>query len=147
LAPESDDFETIPLFEPEVARQGTSCAIIAAGDAFVNAEAACAVLAESGMAPELINARFIKPLSEPFYRDLFARHKRIITVENNALAGGFGAGLMELASSLDATGAPAFLRLGYPDKFIPHGAMKKLLQDLELDAAAIARRVKEFITV
>ena len=54
---------------------------------------------------------------------------------------------MELASSMNASGAPAFLRLGYPDEFIAHGGMKQLMENLELDPAAIARRVKEFLTV
>ena len=139
--------EAIPLFEPEIMREGTSCAIVALGDAATTAEAACAILDESGIRPELVNARFVKPLSPTFYGRLFGRHRRGITVENNALAGGFGAGLMELASSMNASGAPAFLRLGYPDEFIAHGGMKQLMENLELDPAAIARRVKEFLTV
>jgi len=140
------DAEAMPLFEPETVAQGTSCAIVALGDAFVNAQAACDILARSGFRPELVNARFVKPLSRLFYTDLFKRHRFVVTVENNALAGGFGAAIMELAASIDARCMPSFLRLGYPDAFIPHGGLKLLLEKLDLDPAALARRIRDFLT-
>jgi 1-deoxy-D-xylulose-5-phosphate synthase len=145
IAAGDDDGIPIPLYEPKIMRQGASCAVVAVGDAFANAEAACAILAESGTHPELIDARFIKPLNQSFYRGLFERHRRVVTLENNALAGGFGSGLMELASSLETSPPPEFLRLGYPDEFIPHGTKKELLKLLELDPEAIGLRIKKFL--
>ncbi|HEX7509958.1 MAG TPA: 1-deoxy-D-xylulose-5-phosphate synthase [Chitinivibrionales bacterium] len=142
-----ESVEPIPLFEPEIVEEGTACAVVALGDAFVNAQAACEILAKSGIRPELVNARFVKPLSQAFYAELFKRHRAVVTVENNALTGGFGAGLIELAASIDARQVPAFLRLGYPDEFIAHGAMKLLAEKLELDGAALARRIQKFLTV
>jgi 1-deoxy-D-xylulose-5-phosphate synthase len=118
---------------------------VSAGDAFVNCEAACAVLEREGIRPTLINARFIKPLDERFYKDLFARHNAVVTVESNSLAGGFGSAVLELASSLN-NASVKILRLGYPDVFMPHGSNKELLRLLGLDADGIARSIKNFLT-
>ena len=88
----NDDLAPIPLYEPAVIETGADCAIVALGEAVSAAKAACAILAQSGIKPELIDARFVKPLDRAFYEALFGRHRFIVTVENNALAGGFGAG-------------------------------------------------------
>jgi 1-deoxy-D-xylulose-5-phosphate synthase len=141
----NDGFAPLPLYQPEVVREGTACAIVSAGDAFVNCEAACAVLEREGIRPTLINARFIKPLDERFYKDLFARHNAVVTVESNSLAGGFGSAVLELASSLN-NASVKILRLGYPDVFMPHGSNKELLRLLGLDADGIARSIKNFLT-
>jgi 1-deoxy-D-xylulose-5-phosphate synthase len=136
---------TVELFVPEVIKEGTSCAIVAAGDSFENAELVCALLEKSGIHPELINARFVKPLDENFYGRLFGRHNRIITMESNMAAGGLGSALMELACSLKGKAAPAFLSMGYPDAFIRHGATKKLIEQCDLDSESVAMRIRKFI--
>jgi 1-deoxy-D-xylulose-5-phosphate synthase len=138
------DCGELPLYRPEVVREGTACAVVCAGDAFVNSEAACLTLEKEGIRPTLVNARFIKPLDERFYKDLFARHGSVVTVESNALAGGFGSAILELASSLENSPVK-ILRLGYPDVFMPHGSNKELLKELGLDADGIARSIRNFL--
>jgi 1-deoxy-D-xylulose-5-phosphate synthase len=140
-----DELALLPLYQPEIVREGKACAIVCAGDAFVNSESACAVLEKEGIRPTLVNARFIKPLDVRFYQDLFARHGTIVTVESNALAGGFGSAVLELASSLK-NASVKILRLGYPDVFMPHGSNKELLKELGLDADGIARSIKNFLS-
>jgi 1-deoxy-D-xylulose-5-phosphate synthase len=140
-----EGFSEIPLFEPQPLREGSGCAIVAAGDVCAAAEAACNLLEATGVRPALVNARFIKPLSERFYRDLFTRFDRVVTVESNSIIGGFGSGLMELAATFGFSGRVRFLQMGYPDKFIPHGSNAELLKSLQLDPESICRRVREFI--
>jgi 1-deoxy-D-xylulose-5-phosphate synthase len=140
-----EDFTELPLYEPEWVREGTACAFLSVGDAFTASEAACANLEAVGLRPALINARFVKPLSERFYRDLFGKFDRIVTVESNSLAGGFGSGVMELASMLGFSGRVRFLRIGYPDEFIPHGSVGELLKNLRLDPESITQRIREFL--
>ena len=118
--------------------------MVSAGDAFVNSEAACDVLEREGIKVTLVNARFIKPLDERFYEDLFARHDAVVTVESNSLVGGFGSAVLELASSLKNTSVK-ILRLGYPDVFIPHGGNKELVKGLGLDADGIAGSIRKFL--
>ena len=139
-----DGFVELPLYRPETVREGTTCAVVSAGDAFINSEAACDVLEREGIKVTLVNARFIKPLDESFYEDLFARHDAVVTVESNSLVGGFGSALLELASSLKNTSVK-ILRLGYPDIFIPHGSNKELVKGLGLDADGIAGSIRKFL--
>jgi 1-deoxy-D-xylulose-5-phosphate synthase len=77
---------------------------------------------------------------------LFAKHSHVVTLEPNTLPGGFGAGLLELAAGQEAGRRPAILRLGYPDVFVTHGALGRLLEELELDEAGLMRRVRAFLT-
>ncbi len=141
-----DQIVEIPFHEPEVAREGTECAVIALGDAFTVAEAACEMLEANGKRPALINARFVKPLSEPFYRTWFERCPRVVSIENNSLIGGFGSALIELASTLDIGCKVKFLRIGYPDEFIPHGNTADLQRDLRIDAEAVSLRIMHFLS-
>jgi 1-deoxy-D-xylulose-5-phosphate synthase len=141
-----ENFSEVPLYEPVWLREGSACAIVAVGDLCPQCETACQLLESSGVRPALINARFIKPLDERFYRSLFARFDRVVTVESNSTVGGFGSGLLELASMLGFSGRVRFLQIGYPDKFIPQGSTDELLKSLRLDAESIGRRVREFLS-
>jgi 1-deoxy-D-xylulose-5-phosphate synthase len=141
----SEDFTELPLYEPQLVKEGTGCALLSVGDAFAACEAACTLCEAVGIRPALINARFVKPLSERFFRDLFGRYDSIVTVESNSIVGGFGAGVMELASSLGFSGRVRFMRIGYPDEFIPHGSTGDLQKSLRLDPPSIARRIKDFL--
>ena len=69
---------------------------------------------------------------------------RIVTVEENALAGGFGSAVLEFLEQQELYDLPV-LRLGIPDAFIPHGKRQTLLQELGLDAAGIAAKVRKFV--
>ena len=139
------DISPIPIPEPETVKNGSACAIVSAGDIFTSAKAACGLLEKEGMNPTLVNARFVKPLSEAFYRKLFASHTHIVTLESNSLAGGFGSGVLELAAACSTGNGPKILRLGYPDSFIEHGSTARLLENIGLDPQSIAGRIKEFL--
>jgi 1-deoxy-D-xylulose-5-phosphate synthase len=126
-----------------VLREGDDCAIIAAGDCWGLSEKAAALLERQGLHPALIDARFVKPLDAGFYAELFAAHSHIITLENNALPGGFGSGVLEAAAA--SAHSPAILTLGYPDRFIEHGSIPYLLERMELTPEHIAARITRFL--
>ena len=69
----------------------------------------------------------------------------VMTVEENALAGGFGAAVMEEVEKLGVAGV-RFERLGVPDEFQPHGSQEILRARLDLDVEGIHRRAREFFT-
>jgi 1-deoxy-D-xylulose-5-phosphate synthase len=139
------DESPIPIGEPELVARGSSCAIVSAGDIYTNAKAACGLLAPAGINPTLVNARFVKPLSEEFYRKLFASHTHIVTLESNSVTGGFGSAVLELASSPGCGAAVKILRLGYPDRFLEHGSNQKILEKIRLDPASMAQRIADFL--
>ncbi|MBI5921908.1 MAG: 1-deoxy-D-xylulose-5-phosphate synthase [Betaproteobacteria bacterium] len=87
------------------------------------------------------NMRFVKPLDRDLIKSLAANHDLLVSLEENTLIGGAGAGI---ADCLEKMGEVVpLLRLGLPDRFIDHGDASKLLAQVGLDAAGITLRVKE----
>ncbi|SAK60496.1 1-deoxy-D-xylulose-5-phosphate synthase [Caballeronia ptereochthonis] len=87
------------------------------------------------------NMRFVKPVDADLLRELAATHDAIVTIEEGAIMGGAGSACVEalLASSI----VKPVLQLGLPDAFIDHGDPAKLLASVGLDAAGIARSIRE----
>ena len=87
--------------------------------------------------------RFVKPLDVGLLGEMSSGHDRIVTVEDNVVAGGAGSSVLE---ELAAAGISVpVLRLGLPDRFIDHGKPEELLADCGLDAAGILRSVRKWM--
>jgi 1-deoxy-D-xylulose-5-phosphate synthase len=97
-----------------------------------------------GITATVADARFAKPLDADLIAALAARHDLIVTVEDNALAGGFGSAVAELMMDR-GLGACRLLRCGLPDSYVGHGDVRRLRQDIGLTPASIADRVAEVI--
>ena len=89
----------------------------------------------------VVDARFVKPMDLDMLKRQAQAAKLVVTVEENAVSGGFGEGVLEALSDMDIH-TPALV-LGVPDRFIPHGTVAEQLEACGLDAAGIARRVLE----
>ena len=84
--------------------------------------------------------RFVKPLDEAMVLELARTHTLLVTVDENAVAGGAGSAVNEC---LAAHAVPAnILNLGLPDRFIEHGSRGEMLRDAGLDAAGIRAAVR-----
>ncbi|MCP5327840.1 MAG: 1-deoxy-D-xylulose-5-phosphate synthase [Steroidobacteraceae bacterium] len=88
----------------------------------------------------VVNMRFVKPLDEELVLHLSARHRGLVTVEENVLAGGAGAAVTELLAAADVQ-LPQ-LSVGIPDRFIEHGSREDCLAAAGLDAAGLARTIE-----
>jgi len=131
----------IPIGRGEVLRKGQDLAIIAFGTMVNQAMIAADMLDVAGIDCAVVNARFAKPLDEELIVDLACKIGRMLTIEENALNGGFGSAVAEL---LAAKGVMARLEcLGIPDRFITHGTQELLRAGLDLDANGIVRRVRQ----
>jgi 1-deoxy-D-xylulose-5-phosphate synthase len=141
---EADEPGNIPIGKAEVLREGENLLIIAIGNMVDPAYAASELLLEAGINACVINARFVKPLD----MDLIAAHaggiKYILTVEENAVSGGFGSAVMEELVKTGIDGLK-FKILGLPDKFIEQGPQNLLRKDLGLDAEGIAKEALDLI--
>jgi len=139
-----DDFTPIEIGSWERLIEGKDLAILAIGSMVYPSLEASEELAKDGINVEVVNARFVKPLDEEMLLSILKRFDRIITVEENALLGGFGSGILEFA---EAHGINNVLirRMGIPDKFIEHGARNKLLSILGLDKDGIVKMVKNVL--
>ena len=104
-------------------------------------------LAKEGVELGLVNARFVKPLDRELLRaqleQLGVAGARLATVEEHAVAGGFGSAVGEALSEMELHGVETLL-VGVPDKFVPHGSQEVLRKVLGLDAEGLYFRFRTF---
>jgi 1-deoxy-D-xylulose-5-phosphate synthase len=143
--------EPLAVGKGRVARAGGArpeVLLVAVGTALKAALAAAEELAKEGIAVEVIDPRFVKPLDEELICGAAARVGRVVTVEENALEGGFGSACLEAfeARGLLAAGLQT-RRLGIPDRFIAHAEQARQRAECGLDAPAIARACRDLAKV
>jgi 1-deoxy-D-xylulose-5-phosphate synthase len=90
----------------------------------------------------LVNMRYIKPLDEDLVLSLAARHRAIVTIEENAVAGGAGSAVAELLASEGVS--ISLLQLGIPDRFIEHGSRDTCLAAAGLDAPGLSSSIERW---
>jgi 1-deoxy-D-xylulose-5-phosphate synthase len=139
---ENPVYTPIPLGKGEVLVKGEDVAIIAVGAMVSEALAAAAALRRTGINCTVVNARFVKPLDQELILGLIKNHRKLLTVEENAVAGGFGSAVLELLAEKGISGVTV-KNLGIPDEFVPHGQTETLLHRCKLDVAGICQAVNE----
>ncbi|MHB8420512.1 MAG: 1-deoxy-D-xylulose-5-phosphate synthase [Myxococcales bacterium] len=112
-------------------------AIFALGAMVLPAKKAAEKLAAEGLRAAVVDPRFVKPLDEELVRDLASSARRVLTVEECLLAGGFGSAIFECLERAGMRGME-LKRLGLPDENIEHGDPGKQRARLGLDEAGIA---------
>ncbi len=124
------EVETVPIGKAEVLREGSDLTLLAVGPLVYDAMEAAEELANSGIDAAVVNCRFVKPLDEGLILEFGRKTGRVITIEEHALAGGFGSAVLEL---LQQHGLRIHVeRIGLPDKFIEQGASKIIRQKFGL---------------
>jgi 1-deoxy-D-xylulose-5-phosphate synthase len=131
--------ETLPIGKGEILREGRDAAIIAVGNMVGEALGAAEILAAQGIELLVADARFIKPLDTELILDIAGRVPLLLTAEENALQGGFGSAILELLAD-NGISLPVN-RIGISDHFVEQGSQPQLRERIEIDAAAIARKV------
>jgi len=126
------------LFDPP----GAALAVVAIGACVHPALEAAELLWAEGIPVRVINARFVKPLDGELICLAARELKRVITVEEDALMGGFGSAVLELFAEKGVSGV-SVRRLGVPDEFAPHATQKELRRMYGIDAAGIAATIRE----
>jgi 1-deoxy-D-xylulose-5-phosphate synthase len=121
-------------------RDGRDVALVAYGTMVPVALATARLLAEQGVEATVINARFAKPLDTPLIARAVARRRLLVTLEEHAVGGGFGAAVLE---ALCAAGVPLppTLLVGVPDRFVEHGSRARLLERVGLTPQAVTERI------
>lgn len=143
LGVEIKDYSKLEIGKGEVVKSGKDIAILAIGNMVHNSMQASELLAKEGIDAEVVNMRFVKPLDTALLNEVFNKFKKVITVEDNTVIGGFGSAVAEYAENLGYKND--LLIHGIPDKFIEHGKPEELHQELHLDAEGIAFTVKNFL--
>ena len=138
------ELKQLPIGKGEILVEGSDLTIVAVGSTVHPALEAAAQLKQKGIFASVVNARFIKPLDSELILTQAKKTGCIVTVEENALLGGFGSAVLELISDAGMTGVRV-KRIGLPDAFIEQGTQSQLRANLGLDAAGIAATCQAFL--
>jgi 1-deoxy-D-xylulose-5-phosphate synthase len=128
----------------ELLAEGSDVTIAAIGVTVLAAMKAAELLRAKGISAGVINARFVKPLDRHLILSEGRRTGNIVTVEENALQGGFGSAILELLEE-ERICDVRIRRLGIGDRFVEHGSQAQLRRDLGLDSDGIAASVEAFL--
>ena len=129
------DLATLPIGKAELRRNGQHIALLAFG-ALV---APAAKVAET-IGASLVNMRFVKPLDAAMILELARSHEALVTLEDNAIAGGAGSGVAELLAAHGI--CMPILHLGLADSYLEHASREELLTESGLDAAGIEAAIR-----
>jgi 1-deoxy-D-xylulose-5-phosphate synthase len=133
----------LPIGTSEKLTEGTDVLILAVGSMVYPSLDAAHALEKQRISTSVINARFIKPLdTELIARELKGK-KLLVTVEENALRGGFGSAVLEFLREQGSR--IAICRMGIPDVFVEHGNVDILRKNLGLTGEGIAERTATFL--
>lgn len=105
-------------------------------------EAAELAARRTGRQAAVFDARWIKPLPEAQILTLAKSYDAFLVVEESSRLGGFSSAVLELLADNNALGRLMVRRLGLPDQFVPHGAVRKLRADLGLNVEGIASAIE-----
>jgi 1-deoxy-D-xylulose-5-phosphate synthase len=130
-----DEMTALPVGRAAVCREGRSGLLILAFGALVASAQAIAERLDA----TVVNMRFVKPLDEALVLKLAAQHRALVTIEENAIAGGAGSAVLELLASCGHS-LPSLV-LGIPDRFIEHGSREECLAQAGLDPVSLMNAV------
>ena len=140
-APLDADLVELPIGKGRVVREGGDVAVFGLGKSLHAALEAADALAESGISCAVVNPVFAKPLDTELISEMALKVGRIVTVEENVLAGGFGAAVLEALADAKLDSVQV-LRIGMPDWFIEHGTADAQRRRLGLDPQGIAEHIR-----
>lgn len=139
-----EGFGELEIGKAEIINEGEDIALLAIGSMVDYSIKAVQKLKEMDISCELYNMRFVKPLDLNMLDHIANKFKKIITIEENSIIGGFGSAILEYFN--DKNYKNEILRLGLPDKFIEHGTQAQLHNLLGIDVNGIVENVKNFIS-
>jgi 1-deoxy-D-xylulose-5-phosphate synthase len=128
----------LPVGRAELRRQGACGLALLAFGTMVDAAAAAA----DALDATLVNMRFVKPLDEALIAEVAAKHRAIVTIEENAVAGGAGSAVLEHLQRIGST-LPVLV-VGVPDAFVEHGSREDNLAAAGLDAPGLKAAIDRF---
>ena len=137
--------EEIPIGKAEMICEGEDLLIIAIGTTVYPALEAAGILEKQGINIGVMDGRFIKPLDDKLILKKMKEYKKILTIEEQVLAGGFGSAILELANE-NGLYDIQLQRHGLPDNFIEHGSQARMKDIFKLDSHGIAEIALEFVT-
>ncbi len=134
----------LEIGKAEVLKDGEDVAILAIGQHVHTATLAAEELEKRGIKAKVVNMRFVKPIDRELIENVANEIGKIVTIEENALIGGFGSAVLECLSDNGFTDV-IVKRLGLPDRFIEHGSQPILRKKVGLDVDSVIKACEELI--
>lgn len=138
-----ETIDPVEVGRGEMLKDGSDGLIIALGTMVQEALAAAELLQQQGLSIAVMDARFVKPIDEALILSQVEKVPFVITAEENALQGGFGAAVLELLSD-HGLNIPV-TRTGIPDRFVGQGTQLELRQQLGLTAEGLCATVNRLM--
>ena len=138
--PLDQDLRELPIGKGAVIMHGEDVAIFALGKSCAASMEAADKLAEYGISCAVIDPVYVKPLDTDLVVNTARHTGRIVTVEENVLAGGFGSAILETLTDAEIDDV-AVHRIGMPDAFVEHGTATEQRRQLQLDADGIVNQI------
>lgn len=132
-------FKEIKIGEGRKITAGEDIAILTIGHPGNFAQKAIEALKGAGVSIAHYDMRFVKPLDTLLLHEVFSKFKKIITVEDGCLMGGFGSAVLEFM--VDQKYQAEVVRLGIPDEYIHHGTQEELWADCGFDTQSIIQTI------
>lgn len=136
-----DNREPIVHGKSEVLQWGKEVALLAVGSMVKTAYEVTKRLKEKGVKVTLVNVRFVKPLDDALLEKLADTHKRMVTLEENVVTGGFGQQVSAWFHEHHREIAVDVVAI--PDQFVGHGSVEQQLKELGMDEETIVKRILE----
>ena len=137
-------FHKIEIGKSELLREGKDLAIFTIGSMVSIAIKAADLLSSGGIESTVINARFIKPLDKEMIEKIAKHTKKVVTLEEGVVTGGFGSAVLEFFERENIKDIKVEI-IGLPDHFITHGRREELLKKYHLTADEISETIKKEI--
>lgn len=128
-----------------IIKEGEEVAILTIGHIGNYAVEACETLVKEGLNPAHYDMRFVKPLDGEMLHEVFGKFKKVITIEDGCIMGGFGSAVLEWM--MDHGYQSQIKRLGIPDDVIEHGEQMELHKECGFDPEGIAEAVRSMADV
>ena len=120
-------------------RDGEELAILTIGHIGNYAVEVCERLAAQHIEVSHYDMRFVKPLDHAMLHEIFSTYKKVLTVEDGCVQGGFGSAVLEFMA--DHNYHADVKRLGIPDRIVEHGEQFELHHESGFDPDGIEKAV------
>lgn len=138
-------FEEISIGTGRKLRNGDELAILTIGHVGNYAVEVCEQLEKRNIRVAHFDMRFVKPIDEKLLHEVFSKYKKVITIEDGCIEGGFGSAVIEFMA--DHKYSAEVRRLGIPDAVIEHGEQLELQHEVGFDPEHIEKAVVEMLKI
>ena len=136
-------FDEIEIGKARLLSEGNDIAVLSIGQPGNDVVAVVKKLEKESIMVTHWDMRFVAPLDKEMLHSVFKNFKKIITVEDGVLKGGFGSAVIEFMC--DNGYSAEVRRLGIPDYFVEQGTQEELYKECGFDAEGIEKTIKELI--